>query len=493
MIKQKFLFDFVAKFAIQIITALAGIVVARLAGPSVMGMVNYGTSYVGVFSFIVGIFGTAHIKMVSEGKDEGDCNKTYWMISLSAIVVFLICTLSYFFIQKYYLHHNFGSADLQMVILLSIVAYVIGLFPQYNETFFIARTEQVRSNLPNLLKAVVYNVLRIVVVALGFGAIALVNINILSGLIVLPFIYVLFRKIPFGRFNKQYFRNYMLISLPVVVIVFTNALMAYSDKLVLEYYSNVKELGYYSVAFSIGGMILLLGKSAGTVFFPLFSKYFSDNDFDSVRKLSRKFDDFLFKFVFPFVLLLSMYSPLIIKGLLGPKYASSVDIFSILVVASFIMLWGTPYGNMLAGLGKFWLVAKINVFQFLFFAACLVLLLDPHFLGLKSMGLAINNLLLNLFSLVVSLLYAYRRTKIRFDLRLRYILFGAIFYFLWYLGCKALLDHSYKLIYYISPLFFIIVFYTFMYLMKWIERKDARFLFSLFNPKALSNYVKDEM
>jgi O-antigen/teichoic acid export membrane protein len=269
--------------------------------------------------------------------------------------------------------------------------------------------------------------------------------------------------------------------------------MTYADKLVLEYYSNVKEIGYYSVAFSIGGMILLLGRSVGTVFFPLFSKSFALNDLESVKKLSKKFDDFLFKFVFPFVLLLSLYSPLIINFLLGAKYHSSVNIFSILVLASFAMLWSTPYSNMLAGLGKFWLVAWINIFQFIFFVICLFVLLDPRFFGLKGMGLAINNLLMNLFLLIISIIFAFRRTHIRFDLRIRYFVLGAVYYFLWHWGCNFLVYSSYKVAYFISPVFFIVIFYLIMFMLKWITRSDIKFLFSLFNSKAISKYVKDEM
>ena len=70
MLKQKFIVQYGSMAITQIVGMVAGIVVARLVGPGVMGMVAYATSFVSLLGFINGIFGSAHIKLVSEGRDH---------------------------------------------------------------------------------------------------------------------------------------------------------------------------------------------------------------------------------------------------------------------------------------------------------------------------------------------------------------------------------------------------------------------------------------
>lgn len=492
MLKQKFILDFSTKFIIQVLTTIAGIIVARIAGPEVIGTVNYGTSFVGIFTFFVGIFGTAHIKMVSEGKNEGDCNKTYFTISIISVIIFLISILSYYIIQKYLFNNPFSNNELQIIVLLSIAAYLIGLFPQFNELYFNARIEQAKSNIPSLLNITIYNISRIIVVIIGFGAIALVTVKILSGLLVLPFIFIMLRKIPFGKFNIHLFKRYLIISIPMILYELTNTLMKNVDKLILEYYNNVKEIGYYTAALSIGGMILLMGKSAGTVFFPLFSKYFAKNDYATVRKLLKKYEDTLFKFILPIAIVLSVYSSLIINLILGPKYHTAISVFSVLVLASFIMLWATPYGNILEGLGKFWIVTRINIYQFVFFAICLFCLLDPRFFGLKSLGLAINTLLTNIIFLLLNIVYVYRKTNIYLEFKIKYLILATIMFVSWYYLCSYLTT-NYLILYYISPFGMIVVYMLTMYILKWLDTNDIKFLFSIFNPKSMTLYIKREI
>lgn len=66
MLKQKFIIQYGSMAITQIVGMFAGIIVARLAGPGVMGMVAYATSYVSLLGFINGVFGSAHIKLVNE-------------------------------------------------------------------------------------------------------------------------------------------------------------------------------------------------------------------------------------------------------------------------------------------------------------------------------------------------------------------------------------------------------------------------------------------
>ena len=70
MLKQKFLVDFGSKLFIYFLTALTGIVVSRVAGPEVIGVLGYGLSFVSMFFFMFALFGTSHIKLINYRRKE---------------------------------------------------------------------------------------------------------------------------------------------------------------------------------------------------------------------------------------------------------------------------------------------------------------------------------------------------------------------------------------------------------------------------------------
>ena len=51
MLKQKFIVQFGTNIGLKILAMIAGIFVARYAGPEVVGDLAYGIAYVSIFSF----------------------------------------------------------------------------------------------------------------------------------------------------------------------------------------------------------------------------------------------------------------------------------------------------------------------------------------------------------------------------------------------------------------------------------------------------------
>ena len=94
---------------------LAGLIVARLAGPEVVGVIAFGTAYVSIWGFTTGLFSTGHIKLISEGKNLGNCITTYTFLQGSSILVYSILVISWFLSQKYLFNYQFES-DIQQIV-----------------------------------------------------------------------------------------------------------------------------------------------------------------------------------------------------------------------------------------------------------------------------------------------------------------------------------------------------------------------------------------
>jgi len=495
MLKQKFVIDFVSKFAIQFITASAGIAVARIAGPEVLGVIAFATAYVSIFLFITGLFGSAHIKLVSEGENEKDCLTTYsWLLGIS-IIIYLIVVLCTFFVQKFVFQKVFSGIGTEYVILIILFSTIIATVFNFSETVFIAKTEQAKSNLPNLIRSIIENILRVLVVFLGFGAIALASVKVLSFLLAFPLIIFLFKGKKFGKFNKEIAKKYWHIALPIFVIVITNSLMMYSDKIILEYFGSTKEIGIYTAAFSIAGMLIILGNTAGTVFFPLFSSLVATNKLDIIKSKVWQFERFLFLIIFPVIISLSLFSYPIMVSLLGIKYEESAPLFSLLIFSSFFAIWGMPYGNIIEGLGLFWLSSLINFLKFLVFITTLLILIHPDIFNLGAMALAITQLTINLFLFIAYYFISFRKIKIQYiKYQLHFLLYGFLVYLLAYYYLVPNLESLsiYFQTFIILPVFTvaIIAFQSFFGLFR---KSDVKFFLQLINLKKNIDYVKEEI
>ena len=141
--------------------------------------------YVSLFFFVFGLFGTSHIKLISEGQDLDNCNKVYSIIIFFTFILFTLFVFGFYFSEKFYFQKQFTETE-EIVIFLSIgLIGVQGLFKVPDITFT-ALMQQAKINFPKLIRSITFNVGRIVIVLLGFRAIGLVVVNFVSALILLP-------------------------------------------------------------------------------------------------------------------------------------------------------------------------------------------------------------------------------------------------------------------------------------------------------------------
>ncbi len=91
MLKQKLSLSFLSKLIVQAIQLFSTIIVARVAGPSVLGTVSFGLAFVGMFRFIASLgLGSAHFKIMHEGYDQKDCTTTYAVLHLITKTLFCL-------------------------------------------------------------------------------------------------------------------------------------------------------------------------------------------------------------------------------------------------------------------------------------------------------------------------------------------------------------------------------------------------------------------
>lgn len=493
MLKQKFLVQFGSSSLLSIFALLAGIVVARVAGPEVVGILSYGTAYVSVFGFVNGLFSTGHIKLISEGQDIGKCNTTYTYLQGGSIIIYFLIVSFWFLSQKYLTNYPFESITQQIVIVILLFANIASKLLDFNNVTFTSTLEQAKANYPIFIKSILWHLGRIIIVVLGFRAIGLASLNLTITILVLPVAWKLYKRIPRGKYDIVLARKYWSFVPPIAIIVIVTNLLNYSDKLLLSHFTNVTELGFYSAAYAIGGLFLVVARSTGQVFFPLFSKMITENDWLGVNRRIGSYQDFMSIFIFPCICVLILIGEPFLLALLGERYEPSVMPFKILLIATYVSIIGMPYGNIITGMGRFYLSAIINIFQLLVFIISISIFVSPSILNLGAKGLALNLLAVNITGSMIFLFIATRigEVTVRFAPLIRYSIFTVVLLSGLFLEYKLGIGDSFSVLI-VVPIFLIVA-YLFLYLFRLISRDHIVLLIDILNIKTLARYIKDEI
>lgn len=474
---------------------ISGIVVARVAGPEVIGTLSFGLSYVSLWSFINGLFSTGHIKSISEGKNLGDCVKTYMYLQVASIITYVVFVFGTYLIQKYILDYKFETNDQEIVIFIFLFVNVINLFYEFYNVTFTATLNQVKANFPLLIKGIVYNIGRIFIVYLGFKSIELAAWNLLVTLFILPIILKFKKEFPVGKFDIQLFKYYLKFVPPIIITVIINNILRYSDKILLAHYANLTEIGYYNAAYSIGGIFILFANSSAQLFFPIFSKLISENDWFNLSLKIEKYISFITVFIFPFIIFLFLISDPFFTFLLSDKYVHSIVPFRILLFATYFTLIGLPFVNLISGMGRFYVISVINIIQLIIYIFSIVLFVSPNFYNLGATGLSINLLLVNAITTFSYIIYVYSILPIKLTIISRGNLIAnliIIFFGLLFLSIIYFLKIFTPFYILLISTFFLILIYIFLYYLNIYKKDKFKWFLEMFNLKNFLIYIKSE-
>ncbi len=495
MLKQKFIVQYGSMAITQIVSMVTGIIVARLAGPSVMGMIAYGTSYVSLLGFINNIFGPAHIKLVSEGRNHRECMAVYTRLQKICALIYFIAVLALFFVQKYVLYYPFESREMEWVILIALLTYTFELYGLYANVVFTANLQQAKANLPNFFKTIIFHIGRILIVIFFVKKLALklYSWHLILVILFIPIIHRLLKEYSIGKYDNKLAKKYFKYGRAIFFMSVINSVTNYSDKLMLAHLTNTTQLGYYSAANSIGGLILTLAGSVGLIFFPLFSGLISKGEWDGVNTKIYQYHEFIILFLFPLICLLSIIGGPVILLILGNKYKPSIIPFQILIFASYLSVLGIPYGNIISGMGKFNYDVFINLICLAVFIISIFVFIAPMMLNLGIVGLAANQLVMNFTKNGLYLYFAKKLGEVRLksnnNIRHIIIIGWTILAYFISIYLKRFISLWWLLMIpiYLIPLYLILNITGFM------EKQHWRLLLETFNIKKTLKYAYNEL
>ncbi len=469
------------------------LIVARILGPNVMGIVAFGLAFVSMFLLVSDFgLGSAHIKLISEGQDEAKCIGTFARLKLLFILFYVLIVLSFYLGQKYIFNVTFESSDHEYVILIYLLLTAISQLYVIPSTTFAAKTEQAKQDIPNFIQILLYQIFRVIAAFLGYKAIAQSVSNLAAVILVLPIYFYLFKGYPIGKFDKPIAKKYFNISIPIFIVLISQTIIYSSDKVILQYMTNTDEVGFYSAGFSMSQFIRLIETSAGILFFPFFSKNIAEGEYDKITENIKKYEKFNFSFVLPFVFYLIVFADFIVLIMLGHKFYKTPPMLAIITNAMFVSLVLLPYANVITGKGLFKLSALINISGTVIFIILSIILVSPLLLNLKGIGISISLLITNIFFCIIFIFFAKRNLNTIEIFTGKYLfLYGIIYMIITLLIYNNLsLDMVGKVV---ASIIYFLGYFIFAYFLKLITIEDWKKMLEMIDIKKMFKYINSEL
>ena len=492
LLKQKFIITYGIQLLSLILGMASSIIVARIGGPDVVGTLAFGMAFVAVFQFITDLgIGTAHQKLITGTNDIGDYIATFTVLKIFTSFLFLIVIIIYYYFQVYFLENkDIAKPEIKIIIFIYIAIYFLDSLNYIFRTNFIASTERAKVEIPPFLQTTLDKITRIILIFLGYGAIALATSSLIYLILIMPINFYLFRNYKFGKFRKDLVKGYVSISIPVIVIMFAQQWTDNIDRILLRELHGTYELGLYMAAFSLSAPVKLLGSSVGSILFPLFSSLLFQNKKEYISALITKYRRYLVTVFLPFIILMILYSSQIVLFLFGEKYSATIGYFPFIISTLFIYIYTLPYLNLAYAKGMFRQIAAISIIILIIQAGLIYVLSAKSGLNLKGLGASIALLTTNIIIFIIYNKITKITLAIKTDRNIYLIIVIQII-----LGSLAMviLKKDLMILYFSVPFFFLLLIFFIEYKTKLITKDDFNFFWSLINIKPLFKYVKDEL
>lgn len=499
MIARKSVLIFGVSSIGYLLSFIALIFVARYMGPIPLGIIGFGSGFVGLFHFLT-YFGydTAHIKRVSEGKDLDKCIGTYLTVKIILAAVTIIVVIGATFIWKLVLHGEFESQTHEIVLYILLISTVITNLSSIMLSTFAARKETAKQQIPKLTGHISQAVSRIFVAIMSLGVFMLAGAYVLGAIITFIIALYLFRGYPISRPNKDYFKNYSIYALPIVFGVMGGTILANFDRVMIQLFIGTQEVGYYFTAERLIIFMMFIGTGLSTILIPTISSHSTKGNFEKIRWTVLTAERYISMISTPVLAFTFLFSQTIIFIFLGSTFTSAYLVLSIFSAIMWVKITIIPASSQICGLDKPGIVGKTYIIMAVLNILLNLLFIPKNLMGINLLGLgiegaAIATLISYLVQMTIYRAAVYKLAKTKPNPRVLLHLLAAV-------GMNALL-------YFIAIRFPIYEWYWFLVfaligigiylglliLMREFTKEDFNFFYKTLSPKKMVEYIRSEI
>jgi O-antigen/teichoic acid export membrane protein len=158
----------------------------------------------------------------------------------------------------------------------------------------------------------------------------------LGNLITLPvFVYVMAKAINF-KFNFEYLKSSLKYSLPMIPSLLSAWILNLSDRVFIERYFSLSEVGIYSLGYKIAGLVLIVTGAFNLAYNPVFFKLANSDDQINAKKKLSQYNTTYILVLLTIVFFISFFAKEVLQLFFNPAYFEAYKIVYLISLAYLI-------------------------------------------------------------------------------------------------------------------------------------------------------------
>lgn len=318
------------------------------------GVVNYVYSielFLSIITFLC--LKTYYLVHYFKVGDEIEQKKLLGNLTIVVAVLNVFISLVLLGIGSFVFESIGSEVDFYPYIAIGVCINFLSIFSQLPSALYRVRENPLPLTIINVLQGALIMILTVVFVVREPKAETVLLVKLLvTGICSSIFIYITIKNAIF-RFDRKQFKDALKFSLPLVPGDIAYYFTSMSDRILIERFLSVIELGIYSTASTLSGLLNIVSYGAYKAFEPHFFKIYGQDGF---RQNFVKIRDTLFFVVISGAIGLSIYSLDALKLFASEDYLDAHFFVPVLVLGICISTLASLYGTVLTAQSK----TKIN-------------------------------------------------------------------------------------------------------------------------------------
>ena len=383
------------------------VIVARKLGPEQFGLFSAVLTFILFLLFFRDLgLGSALVNFIAKYKVEERYNEIKTAIYATFCMQFLSSALIGIVIIIFsgYLSVHYFKAPESKIILLILVIYTMTSF-LFIITKFVLNgfQDMIPYSLMEVGKNLFILLFSVLLLRYNYGilaaAIPYALVCIVLFFLLLPFIR---RNISFSKYKivhfKEISRDLLWFGLPLMAADIGGKIIAYTDTLMLTYFSSLAEVGIYNVVLPTSLFFIHVSRAISAIVFPISTELSVKNDFKNLAKGISLLHKYTLALVIPLIFILFAFASFYLVLFFGNEYVTGTLAFRILLVGSMFFIVASVNNIIISSMGEPKIVTKI-----ILLSALLNVGLNLFFIPLWGItGAAISTALAYLLILILS-------------------------------------------------------------------------------------------
>jgi len=490
---------------IQLLNGIIGFVglkfIALYMEPWEYGIIGFAYGFVALFSIFGDLgFGAAHVKRISEGKDEGKCIGTFAGIKLILTGFLASTAILSIFLWRFVFGRGFESPAHEQAVYIMLFYFILANLSQVFTITFSAKKEVAKGQIPYFIYTIIRVVFTLFIAYFGLNVLILAYTYLFGEIFQFIVAYYFFKKYPVKKPSLDVLKNYAKFAFPIAIATTASTVILNVDKVFIQLFWSAQQVGEYFAVFNLSRFVLNFSAALAILLLPTISELHAKNNMDDIRKLTLSSERYLCMITFPIVILLVVLAEPVIHILLSDKYLPALTVLQILPFFVLFEVLSQPYQSQLQGMNmphivrnRILIMMAVSIILNLILVPKDIKSLDLKLAGLGTTGSALAMVIAYFVGFITTRVYAFRiaNTKGNYRIILHFLsgmLMGIIIYYLtsiYYVG------RWYELIG--VSLFGLVIYFIILFLLREFKKEDAILFLDTINVKKMLKYIIKEL